>query len=189
MNSMTPERKMNLKRSLKEWLQSIAVALFTTFFVTTFIFSTAVVEGNSMAPTLKDQDRLIVNKFETLLKTEEYKRGDLIVFESPLENDQRLFIKRVIGLPGETINIMDGDLYVNEMKIEEPYLPEDAYTEPLIYGTDHLIAPNELFVVGDNRQPNKSNDSRSFGSISFDHVEGKIVLRIFPLDQIDSTFK
>ena len=74
------------------------------------------------------------------------------------------------------------------MKIEEPYISENIYTQPLLYGHDYLVSDNELYVVGDNRYPDKSNDSRSFGSISFDQIEGKIVLRILPLDKIDTDF-
>ncbi len=189
MYTESDHRNIDLRNNVKEWIKSIAIAIATTMFVTTFIFNTAVVKGDSMNPTLEESDRLIVKKYETLFKTEEYRRGDLIIFESPMENDDRVFIKRVIGLPGETINITDGELYVNEMKIEEPYLAENIYTQPLLYGRDYLVSENELFVMGDNRYPDKSNDSRSFGSISFDHIEGKIVLRILPLDKAGMDFR
>jgi len=189
MNYESEERKRQIRNNVIDWIKSIGIAIATTMFVTTFVFNTAVVQGDSMNPTLEDSDRLIVKKYETFLKTEEYKRGDLIIFESPLEDDDRVFIKRVIGLPGETINITDGELYVNEMKIQEPYIAENIYTQPLLYGRDYLVSENELFVMGDNRYPDKSNDSRSFGSISFDHIEGKIVLRILPLDKAGMDFR
>lgn len=188
MKSKSEKSEREIINNVKDWIKSLAVAAAVTMFVTTFIFSSAVVQGDSMYPTLSDSDRLIVKKYEAVLKTEEYRRGDIIVFESPLEDDDRIFIKRVIGLPGETIRIFQGDLYVDDIKIEEPYLADDLYIEPLFYGAEYLVPENELFVLGDNRLPDKSNDSRSFGSISSDAVEGIIVLRILPLDKAGADF-
>lgn len=188
MKSKSEKSDREIINNVKDWIKSLAVAAAVTMFVTTFIFSSAVVQGDSMYPTLSDSDRLIVKKYEAVLKTEEYRRGDIIVFESPLEDDDRIFIKRVIGLPGETIRIFQGDLYVDDIKIEEPYLADDLYIEPLFYGAEYLVPENELFVLGDNRLPDKSNDSRSFGSISSDAVEGIIVLRILPLDKAGADF-
>lgn len=188
MKSESEKSEREIINNVKDWIKSLAVAAAATMFVTTFIFSSAVLQGDSMYPTLSDSDRLIVKKYEAVLKTEEYRRGDIIVFESPLEDDDRIFIKRVIGLPGETIRIFQGDLYVDDIKIEEPYLADDLYIEPLFYGAEYLVPENELFVLGDNRLPDKSNDSRSFGSISSDAVEGIIVLRILPLDKAGADF-
>jgi len=176
----------NIKSTVKEWIQSIGIAILTTLFITTFIFNSAEVSGHSMSPTLEEGDRLIIKKYEVLLNTEDYKRGDLIVFESPLENDDKYFIKRVIGLPGDKINITEGKLYINDLEIEEPYISKDTFTESLTFGDNYVVSENELFVLGDNRLPGKSNDSRSFGSVSLEKIEGKIVFRFLPIDKIDA---
>ena len=186
MNTESEKTDAKFCSIIAEWMKSMIIALLTALFVTTFLFSSAVVKGSSMYPTLKENDRLIVKKYETLLKTEEYRRGDIIVFKSPLEDEQKYFIKRVIGLPGDRITISGGKVKVNDEVIEESYINQDAFTEALIYGEDYIVSENEVFVMGDNRLPGKSNDSRSFGSISMDKIEGKIVLRVLPLDRIDS---
>lgn len=136
-----------------------------------------------MYPTLEEGDRLILKKYETALKTQEYKRGDIVVFKSPLENDNRSFIKRVIGLPGDKISIFNGQLYINDRKIEESYIEKDSFTDSLTYGDGYTVLENELFVIGDNRLPGKSSDSRSFGGITLEAIEGKVVIRIFPISK------
>ncbi|MFH5834927.1 signal peptidase I [Proteiniclasticum sp. C24MP] len=186
MKTESEQSDAKFRSIVTEWMKSMIVGLLTALFVTTFLFSSAVVKGSSMYPTLHENDRLIVKKYETILKTEEYRRGDIIVFESPLENEDKYFIKRVIGLPGDKITISDGKVHVNDEIIEEPYIDQHAFTETLFFGDDYIVSENELFVMGDNRLPGKSNDSRSFGSISIDRIEGKIVLRVLPLDRIDS---
>ena len=186
MNTESEKTDAKFSSIIAEWMKSLIIALLTALFVTTFLFSTAVVKGSSMYPTLEENDRLIVKKYETLLKTEEYRRGDIIVFESPLEYEEKYFIKRVIGIPGDQITISDGKVHVNDEIIEEPYIDQYAFTETLFFGDDYIVSENEVFVMGDNRLPGKSNDSRSFGSISIDKIEGKVLLRVLPLDRIDS---
>jgi len=186
MKTESEQSDAKFRSIVTEWVKSMIVALLTALFVTTFLFSTAVVKGSSMYPTLEENDRLIVKKYETILKTEEYRRENIVVFESPLEYEEKYFIKRVIGLPGDRITISDGKVHVNDEIIEEPYIDQYAFTETLFFGDDYIVSENEVFVMGDNRLPGKSNDSRSFGSISIDKIEGKIVLRVLPLDRIDS---
>ena len=186
MSSKSKKRNMKIRSIAKEWIQSIGIAIFTTLFITTFVFNAAEVKGDSMSPTLEEGDRLIIKKYEVVLETEDYKRGDIIVFESPLENDDKYYIKRVIGLPGDKITISNGRLNINDIEIEEPYISKDAFTESLAFGDNYIVSENELFVMVDNRLPGKSNDSRSFGSVSLETIKGKIVFRFLPIDKIDS---
>lgn len=157
------ERNNKIRNTTKEWVKSILIAIIIAVFVKSFIFNVTVVKGDSMNPSLMESDKLILKKYETLLKIAEYKRGDIVVFESPLENDHRSFIKRVIGIPGDKINILNGELYLNDEYIEEPYIENNSYTESLFCGDSYIVLENELFVIGDNRLPGKSHDSRSFG--------------------------
>lgn len=168
----------------KEFIKSLIVALAIALSINTFIFNITYVKGDSMNPSLKNKDRLIVKKYGVVLNIEKYKRGDIVVFTSPAKGDSRLFIKRVIGLPGDKINIMEGRLYIDDKLIEETYIDEGAFTESLIYGDDYLVSSDELFVVGDNRKPRASNDSRLFSGVTFKDIKGKVVYRIFPFKRI-----
>lgn len=188
MNYEFESSDKSTKNDVKDWIKSIAIAIIAAIFIHTFLFNIIEVKGSSMHPTLEEHDRLILKKYEAVLKIEDYVRGDIVVFKSPLKNDNRYFIKRVIGVPGDTIDIMNGKLYINDEEIIESYIENDSYTESLNFGENHTVQENELFVLGDNRLPGKSNDSRSFGSVSIEQVEGKIVLRILPLKKIDKDF-
>lgn len=188
MKYKSNEKNKKIENNTKQWIKSIGMAIIIAIFIKTFIFNVTYVKGDSMNPTLKESDRLILKKYGTVLKTEEYKRGDIVVFESPLENDNRSFIKRVIGVPGDKINISNGELYINDEYIKEPYIANNSFTESLSYGDRYIVLENELFVIGDNRFPGESNDSRSFGSVSLENIEGKVVLRIFPLNKIGKDF-
>jgi signal peptidase I len=142
------------------------------------------VEGLSMFATLDDQDYLIANKIDYRLHAPQ--RGDIIILRPPNNNSQD-FIKRIIALPGERLLIRDGIVYINGRKLDEPYLPE-AWTTLNNYGGDSgtVIPPNEYFVMGDNR--NKSQDSRSFGPITRDRIDGKAWFRIWPLDHFGNIY-
>lgn len=188
MYNTIEDSKSERKRNIKEWIKSIIVAIMAAIFIQSFLFSINDVSGSSMSPTFEEHERLLLKKYEAFLKTEEYNRGDIVVFDSPLEDDNRFFIKRVIGLPGDIVNIREGQIYIGEQLLDEPYLEKRVYTEPLLYGDYYTVNENELFVVGDNRKPGKSNDSRSFGSISMDRIIGKIIYRIFPLNKANRDF-
>ena len=176
--------KDNMKNTKRELLESITIIL-TVIFINIFIFGITTVSGDSMNPTLKNKDRLLLKKYGATLQTEKYNRGDIVVFKSPLEDDKRLFIKRILGIQGDKINILDGKVFVNDKYIEESYVELGSYTEGLLYGKDFIVAEGEIFVLGDNRLSGKSNDSRSFGSISIEKVKGKVVFRVFPFNKLN----
>src|SRR3981081_1031937 len=144
------------------------------------------VEGLSMYATLDDNDYLIANKIDYRLHAPQ--RGDIIILRPPSDNSKD-FIKRVIALPGEKLLIRDGVVYINGHKLDEPYLPE-AWTTFNNYpndGTDgRLMRSNEYFVMGDNR--NRSQDSRIFGPISRDRIDGRAWFRIWPLDHFGDIY-
>ncbi|HSS62700.1 MAG TPA: signal peptidase I [Candidatus Limnocylindrales bacterium] len=146
------------------------------------------VEGLSMWATLDNNDYLIANKIDYRLHAPQ--RGDIIILRPPTNNSTD-FIKRIIALPGERLLIRDGIVYINGHKLDEPYLP-DAWTydnspAPWSAGEGAVIPANQYFVMGDNR--NRSQDSRFFGPISRDRIDGKAWFRIWPLDHFGDIYR
>ena len=169
---------------MKELIRDIAVALVIVLILTSVIKPT-IVKESSMEPTLFENHYLIVNKLA--YKTGEAQRGDIIVFESDLETedgDKKLLIKRIVGLPGETVTVSGGEVYIDGQLIEEDYL-KDGITPGEI--TDCQVPEGQLFVMGDNRVV--SIDSRELGCIDQDTVMGKAVLRLYPFNEIGGLYK
>ncbi|WP_338469843.1 signal peptidase I [Niallia sp. XMNu-256] len=175
------------KNELWEWVKALVVAVVLAAVIRYFFFAPIVVDGLSMAPTLHDQDRMIVNKFSYTVG--EPKRFDIIVFHAPENKD---YIKRVIGLPGDTIEYKDDVLYVNGEAYEEPYLDklkestlDGPLTEPFTL-TEKIgqatVPEGELFVMGDNRRYSK--DSRHIGSVPIEEVLGKTSIIYWPIEDI-----
>jgi len=156
------------------------------YFGISFAVQAVHVEGLSMYATLDNNDYLIANKIDYRLHAPQ--RGDIIILRPPTDNSKD-FIKRVIALPGEKLLIRDGFVYINGHKLDEPYLPE-AWTTFNNWpndGTDgKVMGPNQYFVMGDNR--NKSQDSRIFGPIGRDRIDGRAWFRIWPLANFGSIY-
>lgn len=166
------------KNETIEWVKSIVTAVVIAILIKTFIFNTTYVLGNSMFPTLHEKDRLFANKISLYFSTPS--RGDIVVLEAP-DEVKKDYIKRVIGVAGDNIEIKDGNVYLNGEKLDEPYLDKDAYTH--IYDESYWEIPEEqLFVLGDNRNPGASKDSRVFGCISTDSIKGITGFRYFPIN-------
>jgi signal peptidase I len=142
------------------------------------------VEGLSMFATLDDNDYLIANKIDYRLHAPQ--RGDIVILRPPTNNSTD-FIKRIIALPGERLLIRDGTIYINGHRLVEPYLPEEwTIDSTWNNGVEAVIPPNDYFVMGDNR--NRSQDSRFFGPISRDRIDGKAWFRIWPLDRFGNIY-
>jgi signal peptidase I len=152
-----------------------------------FAVQTVHVEGLSMFATLDDNDYLIANKIDYRLHAPQ--RGDIIILRPP-NNNSTDFIKRVIALPGERLLIRDGVVYINGHRLIEPYLPEAwvVFNNWPAIGSSSgtVIPPNQYFVMGDNR--NKSQDSRYFGPIGRDRIDGRAWFRIWPLDHFGDIY-
>jgi len=153
-----------------------------------FAVQTVHVEGLSMFATLDDNDYLIANKIDYRLHAPQ--RGDIIILRPP-NNNSTDFIKRVIALPGERLLIRDGVVYINGHRLIEPYLPEawvvfNNWPAPIGSSNGTVIPPNQYFVMGDNR--NKSQDSRYFGPIGRDRIDGRAWFRIWPLDHFGDIY-
>ena len=168
-----------LRQDLRSWTRDLAVALGLALVIIVFLYQPVKVEGTSMAPLLSDQERIFINKF--VYRFEPIERGDVIVFWYPLDRSKS-FIKRVIGLPGETIELRGGHLYVDGKLRPEVYIPA-SYLDGSSYGP--VSIPNdEYFVMGDHRD--SSNDSRVFGSIGRRDIYGKAVFAYWPVDHFGS---
>jgi signal peptidase I len=168
-----------LRRELRSWTRDLAVALGLALAIIIFLYQPVKVEGTSMAPLLSDQERIFINKF--VYRFAPIGRGDVIVFWYPLDRSKS-FIKRVIGLPGDTIEVRSGHLYVNGKELLEPYVPA-FYLDGSSYAIRRIPADN-YFVMGDHRD--SSNDSRMFGPVPRQYIYGKAVFAYWPVDHFGS---
>jgi len=163
-------------REIRGWARDLAVALVLALVIIVFLYQPVKVEGTSMAPLLSDQERIFINKF--VYRFEPIGRGDVIVFWYPLDRSKS-FIKRVVGLPGESVEIRRGHLFVDAKEIDEPYVPPNFF-DGTSYGPIHL-GTQEFFVMGDHRD--SSNDSRVFGPVPRGSIYGKAVFAYWPVAQ------
>jgi signal peptidase I len=168
-----------LRHELRSWARDLAVALGLALVIIIFLYQPVKVEGTSMAPLLSDQERIFINKF--VYRFEPIERGDVVVFWYPLDRSKS-FIKRVVALPGETMEIRAGRLFVNGVELKELYVPA-SFLDGSSYGP-MLIPADSYFVMGDHRD--SSNDSRVFGPVSRPNIYGKAVFAYWPVDHFGS---
>ena len=151
----------------------VSAAVYATLIVT-FGFQVARVDGLSMAPTLEDHDRLIVNKL--VYELSEPRPGDIVMLYYPL-NPEKMFVKRVIAKEGDIVRIVDGHVYVNDVPLRDDYVPQE------FRGHDdwgpQVVQQGYYFVMGDHR--NNSSDSRAWGSVPKKYIVGKVKIRWWPL--------
>lgn len=171
----TPSAGRQALTTLKEVLETIVPAVVIALLINLFLAQATRVYGQSMEPNLHTDQRLVVEKVSYNFHAP--RRDDIVVLKVR-EDSQELLIKRVIGLPGETIRISNGVVYINGEPFEEPYLASPTRGD---YGPIE-VPPLHVFVLGDNR--NASNDSRSFGPIPLDNIIGRAWLSYWPLEQI-----
>jgi len=199
MDDMNSEKKNSLFKEILHWLEAILLAFLIALLLRGFVFDKVYVDGSSMEPTLSSGDRLIVYKLGYYFNKPG--RGDIIVLQADedAENVNPVFrklpflkkflygfeetdyIKRVIGLPGEEIDIRDGYVYIDGVRLDEPYVTP-GITKNGRFSTPIVIEENKYFVLGDNRQ--NSRDSREIGLIDFDKIRGKAVFRVWPTKKL-----
>lgn len=170
----SPSLVRHLLHSVRELLETIVPAIIIALLINIFLAQATRVYGQSMEPNLHPDQRLVVEKLTYRLHAP--RRGDVVVLRVSEQSD--LLIKRVIGLPGDTVEIREGHVFVNGELLNEPYLADlTGGSYPPTY-----IPPLHVFVLGDNR--GFSNDSRSFGMIPIDNILGKAWLSYWPPEQI-----
>lgn len=214
------EEKSTVKEVM-EWVYCILIAIVIVILIKSFIGVPTVVKQSSMYPTLKQNERLWLNRWGATFNKMP-KRGDIITFEAPtnrkvaklsadtnnpvaiyeynpsnivvkfvyytLEIGKTSYIKRVIGLPGDHVEIKNGKVYVNDQQLEEKYLQDYVVTTDMggVF-TDVVVPENTVYVLGDNR--GESVDSRCFGCIPVEKIESKAAFRFWPLNKIGSIYK
>lgn len=187
-------------KEIRNWAIMILIAFILAFLIESEVMAKVTVEQSSMENTLFENQQLMVNVFSYQFNSP--KRGDIIIFFPDERNGSILdkfgryidgyvelftheekherYVKRVIGIEGDVVDIRDGFVYLNDEKQEEPYV--NGRTEPRGFMLPYTVGKDEIFVMGDHRTV--SEDSRSFGPVSLRQVEGKAFFRIFPFDKI-----
>ena len=163
------------------WFRDLMLSVLIAVLVILFLYRPVKVEGTSMMPSLYDQERLFINQFSYKFGLGDIKRGDTVVFLFP-EDPTKSYIKRVIGLPGDTVAVQDGYVLVNGKKLEENYVPRE-YRDDRPYSST-VVPPDDYFVLGDHRV--SSNDSRAWGFVPRSYIYGKAVFVFWPLDRLGS---
>lgn len=216
---MKEETKAKMK-DIFEWIYCIVIAVVIALLIKYFLGTPTVVKQTSMVPTLKQNERLLLNRITRTLKKEP-KRGEIVTFEAPskmsykadevnkdnpvaeyknepngimakflyhvVEITKTSYIKRVIGLPGDHVEIKDGKVYLNGEEYHEGYLADDVITTDLEgLFTDVVVPEGTVFVMGDNRE--HSADSRRFGCIPIEKLEGTVSIRIWPLNKFGKVY-
>ena len=177
-------------KEIVEWIKALVIAVVLVFLIRQFLFSPFIVDGPSMQPNFETGERLIVNKI--LYTIREPKFGEVVVFDVPEQG--RKFIKRVIGVPGDKIRLEGDDLYINDKKIDEPYIKEAveaAHAEGMLYNekgatsdvAEVVVPEDTIFALGDNRSD--STDSRVIGFVSDKEVVGRADIIFWPLNKLE----
>ena len=159
------------------WFRDLLFSIAVSFLIITFLYQPVRVEGTSMMPQLRDQERLFINKYA--YRFERVHHDDVVVFLYPRDHSKS-YIKRIIAGPGDTLRIDNGQLYVNNRPVAEPYVPA-RYRDERSYPST-TMGSNEYFVMGDHRSI--SSDSRDFGPVTRDLIYGKAVFVYWPADEM-----
>ncbi len=170
-------RRHDNRSTVGSWLRDLTISVIVSAFIIVFLYQPVRVEGTSMLPVLEDQDRLFINKLAYRVGAIEH--GDVVVFLYPHDHSKS-YIKRVIALPGETVRIDRGRVYVNGRRVPERYVPAmyaDDRSQP-----EMTVPEHEYFVMGDHRSI--SSDSRDFGPVERELIYGKAAFVYWPMDQV-----
>lgn len=174
--SSTNAALIRIRDEVWAWIRTVASAAVYAVLIVTFGFQVARVEGMSMAPTLEDQDRLIVNKL--IYRLSSPRKGDIVMLYYPV-NPDKSFVKRVIAEEGDMVRIIDGHVFVNDVPLNDDYVPNE-FRDHGDFGPQ-VIPEGYYFVMGDHR--NNSSDSRHWGMVPKKYIIGKVQVRWWPIPQ------
>ena len=170
---------------MKEWIKDLVLAAVIVTAVLVFVKPT-IVSGSSMEPTVQEHNFLLVSRQAYTFGAEQ--RGDIIVFKSDLLDEKgkkKLLVKRIIGLPGDSVTIKDGNVTVNGTQLQEEYTQEDQTQGDL---ADYLVPDGSLFVLGDNRDVSLDSRFPEIGCVNEEKVIGKVFLRLYPFHEIGGLY-
>jgi signal peptidase I len=168
-------------RRVAYWLKDLSLSVAIALVVILFLYQPVKVEGTSMMPSLVDQERVFINKFVYRLGLGDVERGDTVVFWYPAD-PTKSYIKRVIGLPGDMVEVRDGTVFLNGQALPEPYVPEEFRDHQSVARLQ--IPEGHYYVMGDHRS--SSNDSRTWGPVPRAAIYGKAVFVYWPPDRMGS---
>lgn len=174
----SPESK-NLVLGAAYWLRDLMLSVVIAVVIILFLYQPVKVEGTSMMPALEDQERIFINKFVYRFGLGDIERGDTVVFWFP-RDPSKSYIKRVIGVPGDTVEVIDGEVRLNGQPVNEPYVPEEFRDRLTVTKTQ--VPPDSFYVMGDHRS--SSNDSRAWGVVPRRFIYGKAVFVYWPLEKM-----
>jgi signal peptidase I len=179
-------QKVGKVRSLREWVVVVIVSIAIAFTIRSFFLGSYSIPSESMYPKLTHGDRVFVNKFA--YRFSDIERGDIVVLRRPakLEADASVkdLIKRVIGLPGDTVEFRDGKVWVNNVVLEERYLLPEVTTYGKTGGNLMVLSADEVLVLGDNREG--SQDGRYFGPVKISSIVGRAFVQYWPINKFES---
>jgi signal peptidase I len=174
-----PRKRRPLLAALLHWARDLVFSVILAIIVILFLYQPVKVEGTSMMPTLDDQERIFINKFVYRLHFGKIDRGDTVVFWFP-GDPTKSYIKRVIAVPGDQVEVASGVVVVNGQPLVETYVPEEYRDQSSM--TPRTVPADEYFVLGDHRS--SSNDSRAWGMVPRRYIYGKAVFIYWPLEKM-----
>jgi len=172
-----PAAEPSVARAALSWLRHLTLSVVIAIVIILFLYQPVRVEGTSMMPSLVNEERIFINKF--VYRFANIERGDTVVFQFPRDTSKS-YIKRVIGMPGDTVVVDHGTVIVNGKPLAEPYVPPENRDETSYAAIQ--VEPDSYYVLGDHR--NSSNDSRSWGTVKRGYIYGKAVFVYWPLDRL-----
>jgi signal peptidase I len=175
--SSAPASTFSVLTEIRGWARDVLFAIAGAVVIVVFFYQPVKVEGTSMSPELVDQERIFVNKF--VYRLDSIDRGDIVVFWFPLDRSKS-YIKRIVGIPGDIVEVRRGRVYVNDEPLREEYVPPQ-FLDSRSYAPVQ-VAEGQYYVLGDHR--NQSSDSRNWGLVPEDHIFGKAVFRYWPVSKI-----
>ena len=174
---------MNWRSEFISWMKTISIALIIIIILNSFVFQLSKVKGHSMEPTLTEKEVLIINKWVYLMNDPQI--GDVVIVKNPIKEGrkEKLLVKRIIGVPGDRIEIHNHCLYRNGEQVQENYT--DSVIEGSNYGP-YVVAKDTYFVMGDNRHARASLDSRDFDAVPRSLITGRADIIIWPFNHINT---
>ena len=171
----------NFFKSLKEAFIYLIISLIIVIAIRLYVVQHVRVEGTSMEPTLHDGQHLLLEKLS--YKFKEIERFDIVVFQPFYDESDTFYVKRVIGLPGETVQIRDNIIFINDKPLEDIY-GADAFTEGKMAESRIQLGDNDYFVLGDNREVSKDSREEDVGLLNKESIIGRVWISLYPMDKI-----